>query len=264
MEHAVALARDHAFVPMVLHEIGHLAALGMFTLRAAEAGNLAFLAQSAPPMMALAGSKGAAIGNNPLSFASPVPRSAPLVLDIAVSGVARGNVLAAAREGRAIPEGWAIDAEGNPTTDANAALAGAMLPMAGHKGIGLAMMVECLAGSLTGATPESVTGAKPGSAPARVGAFGFVANPTLVAGREAYEAHVEAWLERYRRATGPEGRYPGQRAASLEVERGRDGIPLPAAVVVELRKVGELTGAPFDVQPQVQAGTAPEPQRQQI
>lgn len=254
MERAIARAKDAAFVPLVLHEVGHLAALGMFTLQAAEAGMIAFLAQAAPPMMALPGSKGAAIGNNPLAFASPVPDARPpLVFDIAASGVARGNVLAAAREGRPIPEGWAIDAEGNPTTDAKAALAGAMLPMAGHKGIGLAMMVECLAGSLTGASPESVTGAKPGSAPARVGAFAFVANPALIAGTEAYGAHVDAWLARYLKASGEDGRYPGQRAASLEAERGRAGIPLPPAVVAELRQVGELTGAAFDLAPRTPA-----------
>ena len=250
MDHAIALARDRGFVAMVLHEIGHLAALGMFTLRAAEAGMLGYLAQSTPPLMALARSRGAAIGNNPLAFASPVPGRAPLVFDIAASGVARGNVLAAAREGRDIPPGWAIDSEGHPTTDPKAALAGAMLPMAGHKGIGLAMMVECLAGSLTGAAPASVTGATPGSAPARVGAFAFVANPSLIAGREAYESHLEAWLARYLAASGPEGRYPGQRAATLEEDRRRSGIPLSEAVLAELRKVGELTGAPFDMTPQ--------------
>ena len=210
---------------------------------------IAFVAQSTPPIMALPGSRGAAIGNNPLAFASPAPGGPPLVFDIAASGVARGNVHAAARDGREIPAGWAIDAEGNPTTDPKAALAGAMLPMAGHKGVGLAMMVECLAGSLSGARPAAVTGATPGSAPARVGAFVFVANPQLVAGAEAYGSHMAAWLATYAAASGPEGRYPGQRAARLEVERGRDGIPLTAGVVGELRKVGELTGVPFDVEP---------------
>ena len=249
VEHAVGLAASRAFVPVVMHEVGHLAALGMFALQAAEAGMIGFVAQSTPPLMALPGSRGAAIGNNPLAFASPAPAGPPLVFDIAASGVARGNVLAAAREGREIPEGWAIDAEGRPTTDPKAALAGAMLPMAGHKGIGLAMMVECLAGSLSGARPASVTGAKPGSAPAKVGAFLFVANPELVAGREAYGAHMAAWLATYAAASGAEGRYPGQRAARLEAERGREGISLSDGVAGELRTVGSLTGVPFDVEP---------------
>ncbi len=249
VQHAVQLTSSRGFVPMVLHEVGHLAALGMFALQAAEAGRIAFIAQSTPPIMGLPGSRGAAIGNNPLAFASPAPAGPPLVFDIAASGVARGNVLAAAREGREIPPGWAIDADGNPTTDPKAALAGAMLPMAGHKGIGLAMMVECLAGSLSGARPASVTGATPGSAPAKVGAFLFVANPELIAGGAEYASHMASWLATYARASGPEGRYPGQRAARLEAERGRDGITLSAGVAGELRKVGELTGVAFDVNP---------------
>jgi len=246
---AVRRAATEGFVPMVVHDVGHLAALGMFALQAAEAGMIAFVTQSTPPLMALPGSRGAAIGNNPLAFASPVAGGPALVFDIAASGVARGNVLAAAREGREIPPGWAIDAEGRPTTDPKAALAGAMLPMAGHKGIGLAMMVQCLAGSLTGALPASVTGSTPGSAPARVGAFLFVANPDLVAGRAAYDAHMAGWLDHYLRASGPEGRYPGWRAAALEAERWREGIPLPEGVVAELREAGQAAGVDFDVLP---------------
>jgi len=249
---AVERAASAGFVPVIVHEVGHLAALGMFALQAAEAGMIALVAQSTPPIMALPGASRAAIGNNPLAFASPVPGGPPLVFDIAASGVARGNVLAAAREKKPIPLGWAIDAEGKPTTDAQAALGGAMLPMAGHKGIGLAMMVQCLAGSLSGALPATLTGAAPGSAPARVGAFLLVANPELVAGRAAYEAHLAGWIEAYRQASGPEGRYPGERAARLEAERNRDGIPLPEAVVAELHTVGEKTGVPFNLHPVAQ------------
>ncbi len=249
MDAAIERAARAGFVAGLLHDVGHLAALGMFALRAAEAGMIGLVAQSTPPLMGLPGSRGAAIGNNPLAFASPVPGGPPLVFDIAASAVARGNVLAAARDGRDIPEGWAIDGEGRPTTDAKAALAGAMLPMAGHKGIGLAMMVECLAGSLTGATPASVTGANPGSAPARVGAFLLVANPALITTRAAYDEHMADWIGHYRKATGAEGRYPGERAAKLEAERSACGIPLGPALVAELRKVGEACAAPFEAEP---------------
>ncbi|HQY45557.1 MAG TPA: Ldh family oxidoreductase [Usitatibacteraceae bacterium] len=256
IDEAVSRAGRAGFVPVIIHDVGHLAAIGMFALQAAEAGMIAFIAQSTPPIMALPGSTRAAIGNNPLAFASPVAGGPPLVFDIAASGVARGNVLAAAREQREIPLGWAIDAEGRPTTDPKAALSGAMLPMAGHKGIGLAMMVQCLAGSLSGALPASVTGAAPGSAPSRVGAFLFVANPDLVAGRAAYDAHMAGWLEAYRQASGPDGRYPGERAARLEAERATTGIPLPEGVVNELRTVGETTGVPFTQEPLAQTAAA--------
>jgi LDH2 family malate/lactate/ureidoglycolate dehydrogenase len=242
---AVHAAGRQASVTMVVHEIGHLAALGMFVLRAAEAGMLALLTQSTPPVMGLAGAKGAAIGNNPLAFASPVAGLPPLVFDMAASGVARGNVVMAARAKRAIPEGWAIDEEGRPTTDADAALRGAMLPVAGHKGIGLAMMVECLAGSLSGAKPASMTGAKAGSAPARVGAFLTVINPELTTGRAAYDESMSAWIAQYKAASGADGRYPGERAAQLETERRRDGIPLPPETIADLVKVGEMCGVAF-------------------
>jgi LDH2 family malate/lactate/ureidoglycolate dehydrogenase len=169
------------------------------------------------------------------------------VFDMAASGVARGNVLAAKREGRPIPEGWAIDEEGRPTTDADAALRGAMLPMAGHKGVGLAMMVECLAGSLSGAKPPATAGAKPGSAPSRVGAFVFVANPGLVTERSAFDAHVAGWIATYKKASGAQGRYPGERAAETEKKRMAEGIPLGASVVAELKQVGELSGISFAV-----------------
>lgn len=244
---ALSRAQAAGFVPLILHEVGHLAALGMFALRAAEAGMVAFVTQSTPPVMALPGSRGAAIGNNPIAFATSVAGGPPLVFDMAASGVARGNVLAAKREGRPLPEGWAIDEQGRPTTDPEAALRGAMLPMAGHKGIGLAMMVECLAGSLAGAKPPSMTGAKPGSAPSRVGAFLFIANPGLVAERSAYDAHLAGWIATYKKATGAEGRYPGERAAELEQKRMAEGIPLDPSVTAELKQIGELTGVPFDV-----------------
>jgi LDH2 family malate/lactate/ureidoglycolate dehydrogenase len=249
VDQAVARAASNAFVPVVMHDIGHMAAIGMFALRAAEAGMLAYVVQSAPPMMALPGFRGAAIGNNPLAFASPVSGGPPLVFDIAMSFVARGNVLAAARDGRAIPDDWALDAEGRVTTDPHAALMGAMLPLAGHKGMGLAMMVQCLAGSLSGAEPPPVTGATPGSAPSRVGAFMFLANPELVAGRDAYDRHLHQWLETYKSSAGEQGRYPGEGADRTERQRQISGVPIPPALLKQLEAVGDAADAPFSQVP---------------
>lgn len=245
---AAARARETGAVVAILHDVGHLGALGLYVGEAADQGMLAFMVQSTPPVMALPGSRGAAIGNNPIAFASPVAGGAPLVFDMATSGVARGNVVMAARAGRSIPEGWAIDAEGNPTTDAAAALRGAMLPVAGHKGIGLAMLVECFAGSLSGAKPPPMA-ATGGSAPSRVGAFLMLVNPALATGPEAYGAHLAEWMETYKTASGEQGRYPGERAHALEMERRLTGIPLPPETVADLVRAGEKAGVPFDVAP---------------
>ncbi len=90
-------------------------------------------------------------GTNPIAFACPLPGRAPLVIDLSLSKVARGNVMTAKQRGEKIPEGWALDEAGRPTTDPDAALRGTMLPMGDAKGTALALMVELLAAGLTGA-----------------------------------------------------------------------------------------------------------------
>lgn len=248
---AVARARDASAVICLIRESGHLAAIGQFVLEAAEAGMVAVLCQETPPLMALKGSKRPAIGNNPIAFAAPVAGGVPLVFDTATSVVARGNVLQAiADKAESIPDGWAIDAEGRPTTNPAAALKGAMLPIAGHKGIGLAMLVQILAGSLTGsltATSAAAHGAM--SSAGNISAFLLVLNPERFVGREAFDAHVADWLGTYKEASGPESRYPGERAAACEAERRKAGIPIAASTRAELAAIGETAGVPFDLRP---------------
>lgn len=248
---AVELARNTAFVPCVIRNCGHLGALGMYALQGAEAGMLVFLIQETSPVMALVGAQRAAIGNNPISFGCPIPEGDPLVFDIATSVLSRGHVLQAARDRRPIPLGWAIGPDGQPTTDAEAALAGAMLPLAGHKGIGLAMMVECLAGSLSGSVPHAIdpTRESARSGSGNLGGFFFVANPELIAGRTAFESHLRHWTTHYLASGGSKARLPGTRAAETERNRRRVGFPVPDTVLGELVRAGDLVGIPFDVEP---------------
>ena len=249
MDRAIELARDTAFVPCFIRDGGHLGAIGVFPLRAAEAGMVSVLMQATSPVMSLPGSIGRAIGNNPISFATPIPDRDPLIFDMATCVTSRGRVLMANRAGRDIPEGWAIGPDGEPTTNAEQALLGAMLPVGGPKGIGLAMMVECLAGSLSGTFAPAMRGVKPGigSASMHVGAFLFVANPDRIVGREMFDRHIEGWVTQYLGATTEEGRLPGQRAAATERDRTAHGIPIPPEIIAELREAGEKVGVPFDV-----------------
>lgn len=249
MDRAIEQARNTAFVPCFIRDGGHLGAIGMFPLRAAEAGMVSVLMQATSPVMSLPGSQGRAIGNNPISFATPVPGRDPLIFDMATCVTSRGRVLMANRAGRDIPEGWAISPDGEPTTNAEQALLGAMLPVGGPKGIGLAMMVECLAASLSGTFAPSMHGTQPaiGSATMHVGAFFFVANPERVVGQEIFERHIEGWVSQYLSATGGDARLPGQRAAATERERTANGIPIPPEIITELREVGEKVGESFDI-----------------
>ena len=253
LKQAVAQARNRSSVICLIRQSGHLAALGQFVLEAAEQGMIALMCQETPPRMALRGASRPSIGNNPVAFAAPVPGAAPLVFDMATSVVARGNVLQAVRDKRsALPSGWAIGPDGEPTTDPQEALKGAMLPISDHKGIGLAMMVQVLAGSLSASTTaQSAALHSAMSSAGNVSAFVMVLNPDLVVGRKAYDAHMTAWIDMYRSASGQTGRYPGERAAESETQRQASGIPLSASVLAELGKAGKLAGVPFSLIPKI-------------
>jgi LDH2 family malate/lactate/ureidoglycolate dehydrogenase len=247
IEQAIEMARSSAVVACTIHSSGHLAALGTLVLMAAEHGMAAVLCQRTPPVMSLPGAQGRAIGNNPLAFAMPVAGRPPLVFDMAHSVVARGHLMQAVREGRdTVPLDWAIGPDGQPTTDPLRALEGAMQPIAGYKGLGMAMLVECLAGSFAGGSIPSA--AKPplmGGSPSNVSAFLLVMNPALAVGQQAFDANVNAWLAHYLEVSGPAGRYPGQRQAQCELQRSTDGIPLPTGLLEELRTLGDRMGRPF-------------------
>ena len=247
MDHAVRRTASQPFAVYMLRDTGHLGALGMHTLRAAEAGRVSMILQATPPVVAMPGASGAVMGNNPIALAAPRPGAPHLVIDMSCSVAARGNILNAAREGRPIPEGWALDADGNPTTDAQRALLGTLLPAGGHKGMMLAMMVEVLAGSLSGAAfaADMNVGGKVRSAVGNLNALVLVVNPDLMAGREAYDAHMASWTAHYKRLGGPQARIPGERAAEAEADARRRGVPLANSIVAELVQLGADIGVPF-------------------
>lgn len=229
-------------VLIAIQSCGHLGALGIHALLAAEAGYFCMAGQRTPPMLAMEGFRGAAIGHNPIAFACPVPGKAPVVFDIACSVAARGHILMAARDGRAIPTGWALDAKGRPTTDAQEALNGALLPMGGHKGIGIAMMVECLAGALT-ATAASL-GPEANRIPTsgamgRQGAFLWMVDPQAFVQSDLFDAYMTQWIERYQASGGDSAHLPGWRGALLETEHRQHGVALPENLVQDLQALGE-------------------------
>jgi (2R)-3-sulfolactate dehydrogenase (NADP+) len=129
----------------------HCGAAGHPVERLAQAGLVAMMFANTPGAIAPWGGAKAVFGTNPIAFACPLPGAAPIVVDLSLSKVARGNILAARQKGERIPAGWALDAAGAPTTDAEAALAGTMLPLGDAKGTALVLMVELLAAGLTGA-----------------------------------------------------------------------------------------------------------------
>ena len=145
------IAREQGIAAAPIRRSHHSGAAGHPAERLAERGLVALVFANSPPAIAPWGGARGLFGTNPIAFACPLPDRPPVVVDLSLSKVARGNVLAARQRGEAIPEGWALDADGRPTTDPAAALNGTMLPLGDAKGTALALMVEMLAAGLTGA-----------------------------------------------------------------------------------------------------------------
>lgn len=143
-------ARKHGISAVGVRNSNHFGTAAYFTREAAKAGCVALLATNASPAMAPWGGKVKAIGTNPWSIAAPAGRRGVAVMDIANTSVARGKIYLAAERGDAIPDTWAADVHGVPTTNAQAAIDGLILPMAGHKGYVISFMMDVLAGVLTG------------------------------------------------------------------------------------------------------------------
>jgi (2R)-3-sulfolactate dehydrogenase (NADP+) len=143
--------RRQGVAAAAIRRSGHCGAAGHPVERLANKGLVALMLVNTPAAMAPWGGSKPVFGTNPLAFACPLPGRAPLVIDLSLSKVARGNVMTAKQRGEKIPEGWALDEAGQPTIDPDAALRGTMLPMGEAKGTALALMVELLAAGLTGA-----------------------------------------------------------------------------------------------------------------
>lgn len=240
--------QSSASVLVAVQSCGHLGALGIPALLAAEAGAFCMVGQRTPPVLGMEGFARAAIGHNPIAFGCPLPGAAPIVFDVACSVAARGHILLAAREGKPIPAGWALDAHGHPTTDAQRALEGSLLPTGGHKGIGIAMMVECLAGAMA-ATADSLSPARNAvsgaGAVGRQGGFVWLVKPDAFAGKDLFADYMAQWTGNYLAAGGADARLPGHRGEALEREGREQGIGLPDAVVRELSALGRALGIPL-------------------
>lgn len=157
MEKAVEMAKEHGIGFCSVRRSAHYGMASYYPMLAAEAGMIGFSCTNGVSNLAHFGSMEGMLGTNPFSMAVPMQGCSPLVLDVACSVTARGNISNCKREGKEIPLGWAIDSEGNPTTDPARALVGAVLPFGGHKGSGIAIMVDILCGILNqGVTSKHV------------------------------------------------------------------------------------------------------------
>ncbi len=231
------LADAHGSAVAAVTRSHHCGALSVQVDRIAQRGLIGIMMANTPSAIAPWGAKEPIFGTNPIAFAAPRPGRGPLVVDMSLSKVARGKVMHAFKSGKPIPEGWALDAEGRPTTDPAAGLAGSMVPIGDAKGSVLALMVELLASVFTGASLSSEASSffEAEGPPPGTGQFLLAIKPQ---DGEAFGARIGALLEL---VAGLEGaRLPGsRREAALERSR-RSGIDVPEAYV---RIARDLAGA---------------------
>jgi (2R)-3-sulfolactate dehydrogenase (NADP+) len=188
-----------------------------------------------PAAMPVPGGRQPLMGTNPIAAAFPRRAAPPLVIDMALSEVARGKIMVAAKEGRPIPEGWALDAEGRPTTDPKAALSGAMLAMGGSKGALLALIVELLCCALTGAAFGFEADSffqDEGNRP-RLGQALLVIDPGALAGADGFAARIETLIAAMLADEGV--RLPGAKREAQSTRAAADGLEVPDALIAAIR-----------------------------
>jgi (2R)-3-sulfolactate dehydrogenase (NADP+) len=236
---AIARAQEFgvAFVGVTnSHHFG-VAALHLEPVAAARMVGLAF--SNSPSAMPAAGGRTPLFGTNPIAAVFPRRDAPPLSIDLSLSEAARGKVMVAAREGRPIPSGWALDRDGRPTTDAAAALEGSMLAMGGAKGSMLALTVELLVTALTGAAlgfEATSFFVEEGNRP-RLGQAFLVVDPGALAGGDRYLERVETLVAAMLADEGV--RLPGARRDALRARAERDGVEIPAGLADELSALAQ-------------------------
>jgi len=233
LENAANLVERTGIVAVAVTNSHHFGAAGYHVERMAEHGLVALAFGNSPAAIAPWGGSRALFGTNPVALACPRSNAAPLVIDLSLSKVARGKIMVAAKGGKSIPEGWALDADGNPTTDAEAAMAGTMLPMGDAKGAALVLMVEILSAVLTGANCgfQASSFFTADGPPPRVGQFFLVMKAACFAG-DGFQERLETLLEAI---TGqPDCRLPGARRLANRARARRDGVEIPDSLHADI------------------------------
>jgi (2R)-3-sulfolactate dehydrogenase (NADP+) len=216
--------------------------LGWFVERLAEQQLVALMFANSSALMAPAGGVRPFFGTNPIAWAAPRRDGPPVVADMSSSAVAWVKVNAAAQVGESIPLGWALDAEGRPTTDANAALAGSMAPAAGHKGSALALLVDLMSGGVAGSNFSFEASGFGGNAggPPDVGQVVLAIDPMATMG-DAFVDRIEHELRTL--AAEPGVRLPGSRRLEHRRSAATNGVVVPDDLMATLNEYAEY-GSP--------------------
>lgn len=233
----IPLARSQGIAALAVYNSYNCGVLGYHTYRLAEAGLLGLGFTNAPASIAPSGGSKPVVGTNPFSLAVPNKASAPeLLIDQSASTIAKSEVMKHAREGKPIPEGWALDPNGHPTTDPEVGLKGSMAPSGGYKGVGVALLTELMAAALTGATLGAEASPFSGTlgGPPKTGQFFIAIDPGPSSGGD-FSARVRDLIASIRDQSG--AHLPGDGRSRSRARAKDAGVDVNGATLERIRSL---------------------------
>jgi LDH2 family malate/lactate/ureidoglycolate dehydrogenase len=250
MEKAIEQARDAGISLVGVRRTNHFGIAAFYVQKAVRQGMIGCAASNAPSHMAPFGGRTRFLGTNPFSIGIPAGKKPPLIFDASTSVVARGKIIVAAEQGKLIPPGWAIDRDGNPTTNANAALAGSVLPFGGPKGSAISLIIDVLCGVLTGAafgltlnTLENL------QAEQNLGHVFVAMRPDIFLAAEDFGSRMDQILQTLKSSppapNTDEVLAPGDIERENEAKNWKLGVPFWPTVVAQLTALGAELGVSF-------------------
>lgn len=234
-EKLIPLAKEMGVAVLAVNNSYNCGVLGVHTQRLAQAGLMGIGFTNAPASIAPSGGAKPVIGTNPFSIAAPDGEgNSALLIDQSASTIAKSEVMKHAREGKPVPEGWVLDADGQPTTNPEAGLKGSMVPSGGYKGVGIALTVELLAAAMAGATLGSVASpfsGTDGGAP-KTGQFFIAIAPDATSGG-LFQEKLSELIASFHNIEG--ARLPGDGRQASRVKAAKEGVPVNAALLEKVR-----------------------------
>jgi LDH2 family malate/lactate/ureidoglycolate dehydrogenase len=246
-EEAIKRAKKHGIGAVGVRMSNHFGTCMYYTLMGARQGCVMMLTSNGGPAMAPWGGRKKIVGTNPWSIAAPAGKHAPFVVDMANTGVARGKIYLARNKRQKIPLGWAIDADGAPTTDPQAAIDGIILPMAEHKGYAIAAMVDMMSGVLTGSGFLSAVHSPYKTAEkSNCGHFMLAINIEAMQPLGQFNARMEQFIAEIKSVPLAQGFdevfYPGEMEARNNTRNRAQGIQFPDDTIADLKRIAAETG----------------------
>lgn len=251
---AVALAAEKAkkfgVAAVGVRNANHFGMAAHYAMKLTQQKLIGMVMSNGPPAIAPWGGKTPMFGTNPICIGFPVDENESIILDMAVSVVARGKIRLAALKGEKIPEGWAFDEEGKPTTDPKAAIKGSLAPIGGPKGYGLALSIDILCGVLTGSSyGQNVKALDDYSGPSGTGFFIEAINIESFRPYQEYKTCIVSYVRDIKSSPKKEGVteifLPGEIEKREIEQRKKFGIPLSKEVLLALKNLAKELNISF-------------------